>query len=296
MNTPGQFMALMEPILREVFFESYKELPEQFSEVFNVNTSKKMEEHDFHVASLGPWDKFDGTVEYEDYAPGDMVTYRHETYAKGVQVPVELAEDDLYGVFGSGGAGTKRTQALARGARVRVETVAADVLNGGFTDTGYDEVSLFSSAHPLIGGGTQSNLLEEALSEGSLKAARMLMRGLVDEKGIKIQSQGNVLVVPPELEYTALELIQTDRSPYTNDNTKNVVGGQIKKIVVMDYLTDPDNWFLLDEGMHQLNFFWRVKPDFKKDEDIDHFVLKFVGRMRFSVGYSDYRGIVGSDV
>lgn len=296
MMTPGQFLELMEPKLRQVFFNAYKEIPEQYPRVFRVHTSKKMEEHDYHVADLGIWNEFDGAVEYEDYEPGDKVTYRHVMYAKGIQIPITLAEDDLYGVIGGNGAGTKRTQALAKGARARVETEAANVLNQGFSVNGYDGVPLFSDSHPLIGGGTQSNKLTSALSEESLKEARLLLRQQVDDKGIKIQSQGDRLIVPAELEYTALELVQTDRSPYTADNTKNVVGGRIRDVVVLDYLDNDKNWFLADSQLHQLNFFWRVKPEFKRDEDIDHFVLKFVGRMRFSVGYSDYRGIVGSEV
>ena len=38
------FSALLEPKLRKVFYETYDELPEQFSKVYNVNTSKKSKE------------------------------------------------------------------------------------------------------------------------------------------------------------------------------------------------------------------------------------------------------------
>jgi phage major head subunit gpT-like protein len=296
MMTSAQFAELMEPKLREVFFQTYDELPEQYTDVFHVDSSKKQTETDYHVIGLGMWDKFNGAVQYEDFEPGKKVTYTHEMYSKGIEIPTVLAEDDLYSVIGPAGAGTKHTKGLARGARARVETVAADTLNNAFTTNGYDGVPLFSDAHPLANGATVDNRITDALSEASLKTARLLMRGQVDDKGIKIQAIGDTLVVPADLEYTALEITQSELKTGTANNDKNVIGKKIKKLVVLDYLTDTNNWFLLDSSLHQLNFFWRVKPEFEKDTDIDHFLVKFVGRMRFSVGYSDWRGTVGAIV
>lgn len=290
------YKKLLEPGLRKIFFEAYAELPEQFSQVFNVHSSKKAKETDYRIAGLGVWPEFDGNVEYEDYEPGDEVTYVHKTYAKGLAIPLELAEDDLYGIMGTGGFGGKRAAQLGRGARIVAEQTAADIFNNAFTDIGYDGKPLAAPDHPLIGGGTGDNYLQEPLSVEGLKKARLKMRKLTDEKGVKIQATGDTLVVPPELEYTAIEILQSDKEAYTGDNTVNVFKGRINKLVVLDYLEDPKNWFLLDSGLHELNFFWRVRPEFKHDEDIDRFTIRFVGRERFSVGYSDWRGVVGSEV
>lgn len=298
MMNAAQFAELYEPKLREVFFETYDEIPEQYSGLFKVNTSKKQKETDYHVAGLGMWNVFSGAVEYEDYEAGDTVTYTHEMYSKGVQIPITMAEDDLYGVVGPAGSGTKQTKALARGARARVETVAANTLINSFSTNGYDGVPLCSNSHPLAGvpGSTADNLITTALGDTGLKEARLRMRAQVDEKGIKIQATGDTLVVPVDLEMTALELKQSELKPGTANNDKNVIGGYIKKLLVMDYLTDTTDWWWIDSGLHELNFFWRVRPEFEKDTDIDHFVIKFVGRMRFSVGYSNWRGVVGAQV
>ena len=48
-------------------------------------------------------------------------------------------------------------------------------------------------------------------------------------------------------------------------------------------------WFVMDGGRHELNFFWRIKPEFKWDEDFDTFVAKYRGYMRYSFGYSDWK-------
>ena len=67
----------------------------------------------------------------------------------------------------------------------------------------------------------------------------------------------------------------------------------------MDYLATTAGgndkfWFLQDGNRHELNFFWRVKPEFKHEEDFDTFVAKYRGYMRYSYGFSDWRGMVGS--
>ena len=298
--TPEQWGILFEPKLRKVFFQTYKEIEEQFSKVFKTEKSEKREETDFHAAELGIWDKHGDSVDYEDFEPGDEVTYRHETFSKGVLIPFELAEDDQYNVIGPRGAGTKRTQNLARGARARVEQDSADVLNDGFTVNGYDGVPLFSDAHPTIKGADQSNLITTKFSEDALKEARLKMRKQLTEAELKMSAIGKKLVVPAAGEYDALVVTQTTAKTGSDHNDKNVVGSMIESVVVMDYLdegsgTDDYKWFLMDPNLHEMTFFWRVKPEFFNDQSIDRFILKYTGRMRFSVGYSNWRGIVGSN-
>lgn len=120
------------------------------------------------------------------------------------------------------------------------------------------------------------------------------MRGQENEVGLKINAVGKRLIVPPDLEYTALKLTESDHVPGTDHNDKNVIARMIDSVVVLDHLDDEDAWFLQDPNLHQLLFLWRVKPEMFRDKDIDRFHFKFTGRMRFSYGYSDWRGMVGS--
>src|SRR5690606_34929366 len=127
------FQALLEPRLRKVFFETYDEKPEEYSGVFHVSDSKKAKETDQHVTGLGMWEKKSesGPISYAEIGMGDEVTYVHEEYAKGIQVPRKLADDEMYDVI------DKLPKELGRGGRALVETTAADVLNNGFTKSGY---------------------------------------------------------------------------------------------------------------------------------------------------------------
>jgi hypothetical protein len=70
---------------------------------------------------------------------------------------------------------------------------AAAVLNNGFSASyvGGDGVALFSNAHPLVGGGTNSNIPSTAadLNETSLEAAVIQIAAWTDERGLLIAAR-----------------------------------------------------------------------------------------------------------
>ncbi len=119
------------------------------------------------------------------------------------------------------------------------------------------------------------------------------MRGTTDDKGQKILVKPDTLLVNPYLEKEANILMRTSGRVSTNYNDINPYQNRLT-IKVWDYLTDTQAWFVIDSGMHQLNFFWRVKPTFGQDESFDTDVALYKTRCRFSYGFSDFRGIWGS--
>lgn len=285
----ANFQKLLEPGLRKVFFEAYDEIPEQYPRYYNVNNSKKAKETDQHVSGLAIVQPFTGVVQYDDLMLGDSVEYTHAEWAGGMQVERKLVDDEQYNVI------ENRAKALAHDTRAAVEEQAAKTLNDGFTVNGYDGVPLFANNHPLRKAGTNTgdNLTTGPLTDANLKNARILMRQTVDDAGRKAQFVGNNLIVPVELEYTALEITQSTQKAGTADNDINTLRGRVD-VTVLDYLTSPTAWFLQDRQRHQLNFFWRVKPEYKGEENFDTLVAKYRVYFRFSRGYSDWRGIVGS--
>jgi phage major head subunit gpT-like protein len=297
-----QFGRLLEPGLRKIFMETYKEVPEQYSQVFNVQDSKKAIETDLRMGGFGMWEKKDsaGMVKYQDVPDTQALQYIHEEYASGFTVERKLVDDEQYGQIG------KMAKALGRGARATIETKAATIFNNAFTTNGFDGVPLISASHKRLDGGTMSNQLAAtdgagaangALSDRNLKAALIQTRRQVDDKGILIQVQPKILVVPPSLQFIAKTITNAQNvsvngtgSGITNDpNTLPNL-----KVVVMDYFTSNTAWFLIDPTVAELNFFWRKRLEFKQDEDFSTMASKYRGYMRFSVGYSDYRGIFGS--
>ena len=295
------FGKLLEPGLRKIFFETYDELPEQYAKIYNVESSTKAREHDFGLGAFGDWEKRTSnidTVAYTTLSPGLERTYVHEAFTQGFMVTREMYDDDQYRQI------EKMPKAMARSGRAKVEKDAVIPLLQGFdkaTRPIYDGEALFSNAHPLLdSAGTGKNLAEGALTGDNLKKALQMVRETVDEAGNLIQLRATKLIIPPALEDAAIRILGSDRIAGSELNDTN---GFLKKhgleICVLDYLGaaaggSDTAWFLQDGSRHELNFFWRVRPEFKWEESFDDFTSKYRGYMRYSFGVSDWRGLVGS--
>ena len=301
------FGKLLEPGLRKIFFETYDELPEQYSKIYNVNSSTKAREHDWGMGAFGDWEKresqFD-TVAYKTLSPGLDRTYIHEAFTQGFMVTREMYDDEQYKQL------DKLPKAMARSGRAKVEKDAVLPLINGFKGAGvgeeafriYDGQPLFSATHPLLDSAkTCSNLATGVLNDSNLKNALKLMRETLDEAGNLVQYKADRLIIPPALEDTAIRLLKSNQLSGTELNdTNKFLNGYGIDIVVMDYLSETaggsdTHWFLQDSKRHELNFFWRKRPEFKWQEDFDTFVAKYRGYMRYSFGCSDWRGLVGSE-
>lgn len=296
------FGKLLYPGLRKIFFETYDEIPEQFPRIFHVETSTSATETDYGMGAFGDWtERTDelSPVAYAKIKEGGEVVYRHKAFTKGFMISRELNDDEKYGQM------KKMAKALARAGRAKVEKDAITVLTKGFKNDvgaikGRDKLELFHDAHTLVDSTkTCSNLMTGPLNEVNLKKAIQMMASQLDEAGNLIQMKATKLIVPPALEDTALRLLHSSQLPGTNNNDTNEYLKNRLQVVVMDYLGataggSDTAWFLQDGTRHELNFFWRVKPEFKNEEDFDTFVAKYRGYMRYSYGFSDWRGMVGS--
>jgi phage major head subunit gpT-like protein len=312
--TPAQrdaetaFGKLLEPGLRKIFFETYDELPEQYSRIYNIQDSDKAREFDWGMGAFGDWTKRTtqlDTVEYKTLSPGLQRTYIHEAFTQGFMITREMADDDQYRQM------NKMPAALARAGRAKVERDAVLPLINGFSkDVGgvglsaiYDGKALFAVDHPLLDnvGKVGKNLITGVLSDANLKLAIKMFRETLDEAGNLAQFSPTKLIIPPALEDTAIRLLKSDGIVGGNLNDTNAyLKGKGLEIVVMDYLStvsggDDKFWFLQDGSRHELNFFWRKRPEFKWAEEFDNFVAKYRGYMRYSYGVSDWRGLLGSN-
>lgn len=293
----SNFGKLLEPGLRKIFFETYAEYPEQFSQIFKVNNSSKAKETDYGLGAFSDWEKrwtnLD-TVAYDTLSAGMERTYVHEAFTKGFMIERELYDDEQYRQI------NKFPAAMARSGRAHVEKSAATMLNLAFYESNpiYDGVPLIGTHSLVDSAATCTNLVTGALNDENLKIAMQCMGEQLDEAGNLIAMNATKLVVPPALEFVAKEIVNSTQKAGTNLNDVNTIKGSLQ-VVVLDYIGSAAGgsdtaWFLVDGNNHELNFFWRKKPEFKWDEDFDTFVAKYRGYMRFSFGASDWRGIIGS--
>lgn len=306
-DTGTNFGKLLEPGLNRIFFETYDEMKEEYTAIYNIHSSEKAKEHEWGMGAFGDWTKrasqFD-TVAYKTLSPGLERTYTHEAFTQGFMVTREMYDDAMYRQI------EKMPAAMARSGRAKVEKDAMQPLLNGFSaDVGgagasaiYDGQPLFSNSHPLLdaGGKLGDNLTTGALTDISLKAAIKLMRETPDEAGNLAQFRVTKLIVPPALHDTAIRLTESANAPGSaNNDTNKFLTGHGIQVVVLDNLGtafggNDAYWFVQDGGRHELNFFWRIRPEFKWEESFDDFVSKYRGYMRYSYGVSDWRGLIGS--
>lgn len=295
-----QWPYLLEPGLRAIFFQQITALaaPSKIPVLFNVMNSKKAQEYFLSIGGMGDWEEYKGRIEYDDPDQGYRTVLTHREFAKGFKVARALMDDDLYSIINA------KPASLALSATRTREKHAASVFNNAFSASyvGGDGVALCSDSHPLApthAGDTQDNKGTSPLSSAAVNAARLAMRSFTDDRGELITVTPDTLLVPPELEETAYEIVQTENKPNTADFVANFSRGFIKKVVVWDYLTDANNWFLIDGALAKQHLLWldRVVMEFALDPASDfNLESKFRGYERHSYGWSDWKWVYGSEV
>ena len=302
--TTASFAKALWPGVNKWYGDAYKEFPVQWTELFERNTSRKAWEEDVGMSMFGlPVIKPEGSpISYDTSRQGYTSRYNHVTYALGFVVTREAYEDDQYDVVGR-----QKARALAFSMRQNKEIVAANVYNRAFSTSylGGDGSSLVASAggggsatHPKVAGGTWTNGPAAAvdLSEAALEAAAIDIRNFTNDRGLKMAAKPVALVIPKDLMFEATRILKTEGQVYSADNTLNALKtmGIVPKIIVNDYLTDTDAWFLRTDVQDGLKYFERRGDEFDMDEDFDTENAKYKATARFSFGWTDPRGIWGS--
>lgn len=289
----GNFGELLEPGLRVIWGDRQKQWEPEYSKVFDIRNSSKATEHTLSLAGFGvmPTKNQGQSVSYDDAKQGNKHSLTHVTYGLGCIITKEMYEDDLYDRI------NKMPKLLSLAGERRVETNAANILNNAFTAayTGGDGKELCATDHPLEKGGTGRNELSTAadLSMTSFEQALIDIGDYVDGAGQKMKAMSKRLIIPTSLEWTARQLLGSDKDPETANNAINPAKGMMP-YVVMHYLTDPDAWFIQTDVPDGLLFYWRRKPEFTRDSDHDTDNAKFKETMRFICGWDDWRNIFGS--
>ena len=160
---------------------------------------------------------------------------------------------------------------------------------------------MFSTLHPMAGGGTQSNMLPFAADPDvdSLRLVLTMMRRTKNHRGQLQRIQPKTLIVPPELEFVASELLGSDQRPDTANNAINAFKkrdtyGAFNNWMVWDYLTDPHAWYVQAAPNDcQLRWYDFEKFNVIHGTDYESRSIKTSGWMVFSCGWNSFFGIAG---
>lgn len=293
----AQLLKQLLPGLNKLFGLEYNRYGEQHKEIYEVEDSERSFEEEVKLSGFGaaPVKNEGMPIAYDNAQEAFISRYNHETIALGFSLTEEAFEDNLYESLS-----IRYTKALARAMAYTKQIKAAALLNNGFTTyQSGDGVNLFSTAHPLVGGGVNSNRPATGadLNETSLEAAVIQMSLWTDERGLLIAAKPRKLIVPTQLQFVATRLLETELRVSTADNDINALksNGSIPEGYTVNYfLTDTNAWFLKTDVPNGMKHFVRVSQETKTDGDFDTGNIRWKARERYSFGVSDPLGIFGS--
>lgn len=287
----------LEAALRAVFFDQLSAVNEPGSDLFrffNVQASMRAAERNQGVGGFGDVPVYTGTLEYESFELLYQKSYEHVEFAKGMAVERRLIDDDEYNVI------NQRARLFGMSFDRKRYKDAASVFNNAFSSSyvGGDAVALCATNHPYSpsDASTQSNKGTSALTYDAVVATEQAMMSFVDSKGNPMDVMPDTLIVPLALRNTALTIAGSPLRPGTANNDINPLA---YNVVVSRYLTDANNWFLVDSRLatQYLNWFDRVRPEYTADPTSDYKLeAKFRGYMRYSFGWDAWQWIYGHEV
>lgn len=227
-------------------------------------------------------------------APGYAKTFTMVSYRQGVRVTETALKADRFGQIPSTLTGNVK-------AAMRLdEYLYAAVLDGAFAGTdGADSLSLCNDSHPHenVDRGTWDNLGTGALTGANLFALMLLGENMTNEQGDPDPVMAKTLVIRPELQQKAMELI---KSPLRAEDALNATTQVIDtlNIVVSPFLSSTTAYYLIgdrtgyDRGLHEFEFIpWNVKDNTPANADI--VMDKRIKGVK-AVGFTTSKNVFGS--
>jgi len=296
----AQLLKELLPGLNALFGLEYARYGEEHKELFDTESSERSFEEETKLSgfSAAPVKNEGQAIAYDNAQEAWTSRYNHETIALGFSLTEEAIEDNLYDSLSA-----RYTKGLARAMSYTKQVKAASIINNGFTNAsayyGGDGVPLFSTAHPLVNGATNSNTpsTQADLNETSLENAVIQIAAWTDERGLLIAAKPRKLIIPPAQMFVATRLLETSLRVGTTDNDVNALknNGSIPEgYSVNHFFTDANAWFLCTDVPNGLKHFVRTPLSNSMDGDFDTGNVRYKSRERYSFGWSDPLGVFGS--
>ncbi len=275
------------------FGTTYGEYQPEWRDLVEVQKSSKNYEEDTLVTGFGqmPIKPEGQAITYDSETQGFTKRYTHTVWGLGYIVTEEELEDNLYEAVSK-----KRIKRLAFSARQTKENIVANVYNRAFNSsyTGGDGVELLKTTHPSTAGNWSNKLATDAdLSQASLEDLMVQIAQAKNDRGHVINLKAKKLIVSSSDMFNAKRILKSELQSDNANHAINALKGMID-FTVNHYLTDTDAWFIRTDANEGLQLFERRALAFTQDNDFDTSNAKAKCTMRFSVGWSDPRGLYGT--
>lgn len=291
----SEFQRTLFPGINQVIGMGEMEFPEEFSQIFRIESSDSAFEEDYQVAGGGLFRRTPENVEVAQtgFKRGFPKRYTHEDYTLAIGASYQMRRDMKIGLW------KDRARDMGFSHRQTKEILYASLFDGGFSvANGPDGQPLFSATHPNPGIGVQNNILNPVgtINVLSVRLALTQMRRFFDPTGVRrIKLMPRWLWHAPEEWLNVDEVLKSTERPDTANRATNVLYGKLTPFT-WDYLSDANNWGLLtDKNQHYLKGFNRTT--FTTKEWLDDFtdIQWVIARFAFSFGFSDWIGTLGSN-
>lgn len=298
----GAFGDLLDKRVSKIFYEELNQLPDRLGEFYSMDTSGDSFEKWSGVGELGDFSEFNGQVNYQSQSQGFDVSVEHRAFVNGFQVTKQMFDDDRHGIW------SRKPSQLATSYMRTRQGHGARVFNFAFSNDTYfynntENVALCSDAHLTNAAGVSTavgfdNYITGSFNAVNVSALRTQMRGFRGDVGNKISVMPDKLVIPIELADRADEIVKSMKDPNSANNTYNPQGNGRWQVSDWEYLTDANNWFMLDSknAKQWLTWFDRIPLQFGKAEEFDTFVAKWRAYARYSYAWFNWRFIAGAEV
>lgn len=308
MFTEAQNFSIVQTELDKVFFQQF-DYSDTFPGVAHATTAEIFKPQDTtHAAWIQSINKGSGlfpaigetqTVPLSTPRVTNKQTTQILTFAQGIDISKQLFDDNMHGVW------AEDVKDFAMKAKITQDVTAFALFNAGFTTAlTADGVSIFNSAHPLIGGGTQSNTdsgAGSALSPTSLNTGLINLVQQKDQSGVIRGNTPSVLLVPPALWKHAREITDSALIADSAQNNVNVYRSALGITVwTTPYLSAASGgsdtaWFLLAQrhgftrlirqGLETALVDWRYSNDL---------TYRYQANFRENYFCADYAGAYGA--
>lgn len=169
----------------------------------------------------------------------DLSAYTYQIIGDKFEATIEVDRDDVE--YDNIGIVVPQIQTMATEAKSHYDELTFGLLESN--GVCYDGKAFFAVDHD-VGGVPFSNLSNKTLTQTSFLAARAEMRGITSDEGRPLRIKPKLLIVPPELEGKAIEILQKDT--LANGESNDTKG--MADYLVADWLTDATAWYLIDNS------------------------------------------------
>ena len=300
-HVSDNFTDTLDPRFERILDEELEQLPDFIPMLFTMPPTNGRENIRWSdIGTLPNWTEFAGTVAYQSQSQGFDTISTPLEFTSGTQVERKLFDDDQYNVI------DQRPRALATSYSRTRQGHAARIFNLAFSNDTFfynnsEALSLCNNAHTTNSTASTAtgfdNLGTAALTATAVAAARIQMVNFRDDQAGRFSVMPTELLHPIDVYEEAFEITSASGKLDVATSNPNVHKGKYTTIE-WNYLTDTNNWFLMDATLRRRFLFWvdRIKVEFAMVEDFDKLIAKWRGYARYSNAWTNWRWCFGAQV